>query len=242
MENSISVEDLRNNMRILEQAVKELLDQKIRLIAKSREGIYMNGVEVLIKTKVVDKANKDKPDAMQFLKFTIQDGKPVTLTEVQVTGGGRSQTRKEPITLLKFHRDEKLEQLFLKYPIGLKNWKGQRMDYELKLRSNMLMSHLDNEAQKKNIGLENKYKEAMNKLDKYYGDTKKVILACIAEKKVQAQVQSHDYKGLLSLKTCLENNFAQLKSQSLEHEIFNTYSMELILKKFPISTGKYQME
>ena len=32
----------------------------------------------------------------------------------------------------------------------------------------MLLSHLDNEAQKKIIGLENKYEKVMEKLDKYY--------------------------------------------------------------------------
>ena len=104
----------------------------------------------------------------------------------------------------------------------------------------MLMSHLDNEAQKKIIGLENEYKKAMDKLDKYYGDTKKVIQACTSKINSHPQVQSFDYKGLISLKTCLENNHACLKCRKLEHEMSDTHSMELILKKFPIQ--EYKME
>ena len=39
---------------------------------------------------------------------------------------------------------------------------------------------------------------------------------------------------MLSLKTCLENNYARLRYKNLEREMSNTQSMELILRKFPI--------
>ena len=33
---------------------------------------------------------------MAFLKYAIQDGKPIPHSDVEHTGGGKSQTRKEP--------------------------------------------------------------------------------------------------------------------------------------------------
>ena len=98
----------------------------------------------------------------------------------------------------------------------------------------VLLSHIDNEAQKKINGLENEYVKAMERLDKYYGDKRKVVQACTTEIKSHHQVQSFDYKGMLSLKTCLENNYARLRCRKLEREMSNTHTMELILRKFPI--------
>ena len=98
----------------------------------------------------------------------------------------------------------------------------------------MLMSHFNNEAQKCIIGLENEYKQAMEELDKYYRYTGKVITACTSEIKGHPEVNSFDYKGLVSLKTCIKNDYAHLKFHNLEHKVSNQHSMELILKKFPI--------
>ena len=39
---------------------------------------------------------------------------------------------------------------------------------------------------------------------------------------------------MLSLKTCLENNYDRLRCRKLQHELPNIHTMELILKKFPI--------
>ena len=86
--------------------------------------------------------------AVEFLKFTIQDGKPIPHSEVQPTGGGKTQTRKELVTLPKFTGDEKMGQPFLTYPIWLTDWKSHIVDYEDKSRANMLLSHLDREAKK----------------------------------------------------------------------------------------------
>ena len=52
----------------------------------------------------------------------------------------------------------------------------------------MLISYLDNETQKMIIGQETEYEKAMEKLDKYYGDTHKLVQACIAEIKSLPQV------------------------------------------------------
>ena len=173
-------------------------------------------------------AAKAEAIAMKHLKEAV----PVqTAAETSVTGGGGGcKTKKEPITLPKFSIEEKSGQPFLKYPIWLKNWQSHIADYKVKLRANMLMSHLDNEAQKHIISLENEYKQAMEELDKYYRDTGKVVTACMSEIRAHPAV---NYKGLVSLKTCIKNNYARLKFYNLEHKVSNRHSMELILK-FPI--------
>ena len=58
----------------------------------------------------------------------------------------------------------------------------------------MLFSHLHDKAQKKIISLENKYKKVMEKMERYYGDTCKVIQACTAEIRSHPQIASYDYK------------------------------------------------
>ena len=87
---------------------------------------------------------------------------------------------------------------------------------------------------KKIIGLENKYNKTIEKLDKYYRDNDKVIQACTAEVRSHPQVQYFDFKGLLSLKICLENNYTRLKSRELGYEMSNSHKMDYILKKCPI--------
>ena len=89
--------------------------------------------------------------------------------------------KREAVQLLKFSGNEKGGQAFLKYHIWLEDWNLQIIKDKKKHRANMLMLHIDNEALKKLIGLENKYKKVMEKLDKYYGDNSKVIQACTVE-------------------------------------------------------------
>ena len=98
----------------------------------------------------------------------------------------------------------------------------------------MLFSHLSEAAQKKIIGLRTEYERALEKLERYYGHTIKVIQACTAEIRSHPEIASYNYKGMLYLKTFLENNYARLRCRKLEHEMSNTYIMEFILRKFPI--------
>ena len=140
--------------------------------------------------------------------------------------------KKEAVQLPKFCGDEKAGQAFLKYPIWLKNWKSHITDYEEKYRANMWMSHCDDGAQKNIFGLETEYEKAKEKLERYYGDTCKVIHACTAEIKSHLQVHSFDYKGLLSLKACLESNYACLICRKLEQKMSNKDA-------FVLSCGMY---
>ena len=83
----------------------------------------------------------------------------------------------------------------MKYPIWLENWKFQFFEYEEKYRAGMLISHIDNEAQKKIIGLENNYTKAMEKPNRCYRNNNEVIQACTAEVRRHPQVQTYNNKG-----------------------------------------------
>ena len=128
--------------------------------------------------EVIDKVEKAKVIALQFLKDSDLV-MPATTVEAPRTAGGTtsSNTKKDAVQIPKFSGDEKGGQAFLKYRIWLKNWKSQIFDYEEKYRVSMLLSHVDAEAQKKLIGLETEYEKAMEKLNKYHGDTRKVVQA-----------------------------------------------------------------
>ena len=92
--------------------------------------------------------------------------------------------------------------------------------------------HLDKEAQKRIVGEENNYSKAMEKLDRYYGDKRKVINACVSEINNFSKVTHNDFKQLVALKSCLEQNYARLKNCSLESEMSNTSCMKVIKLKF----------
>ena len=67
--------------------------------------------------------------------------------------------------------------------------------------------------------------KAMDKLEKYYGDKCKVVQAFTAEIRSHPQVQFFDYKGMLSLNTCLKKNYSGLSGRKQEYEMSNTHTM-----------------
>ena len=74
----------------------------------------------------------------------------------------------------------------------------------------------------------------MKKLEDYFGDQMKVIRDCMAEVINFPKVVPNDFKKLVDLKSCIEINFARLKSRELETEISNTQTMKAIEMKFPL--------
>ena len=64
---------------------------------------------------------------------------------------------------------------FLEYPIWRTNWNQHITDYEEKSRSNLLLSHFDKEAQRWIMGNENNYDKVIEKLDRYFGDKRKIV-------------------------------------------------------------------
>ena len=123
---------------------------------------------------------------------------------------------------------------FLDYPIWKINWEQYVVDYEEKSRSNLLLSHLDQDAKKRIAGAENDYVKAMDKLDKYFGDKRKVVRDCMAEVTNFGIVPHNNLKQLIALKTWnLEMNFARLSSCDLQGEMNNMSCMKIIQSKFP---------
>ena len=75
----------------------------------------------------------------------------------------------------------------------------------------MLLFHLDKDALMRIMGDENNYSKVMEKLDRYYGDKRKVVRDCVGEITRFKKVAPRGYRQLIALKMCLEMNFARLK-------------------------------
>ena len=142
--------------------------------------------------------------------------------------------------LPKFSGDEKTA--YLKYSVWRKQWESHIVDYEEKHRSTMLLTHLDEKAKKRIIGLENDYDKAMAALDRYYSNHYKIIGACMKEIKALPEIMPRDYEALVSYKMCIVNNHTRLKAVGLEHEVSNTGTMQLLVSKLPWTQGeRWQM-
>ena len=81
--------------------------------------------------------------------------------------------------------------------------------------------------------MENDYTGVMKKLEEYYGDPTKVIRDCMDKLNNFSKIAANDYKNLVLLKSCIEVNYARLKSCDLENKISNTQTMRAIEAKFP---------
>ena len=123
---------------------------------------------------------------------------------------------------------------FLQYPIRKKQWLSHISEYEVKYRATMLLNHLDTKAKEQIIGFENEYDLAIEKLEKYYNDAKKIIKACLDEIRGHGNISAHDYKALVSYKKCLTNNHTRLKACNLDHEMSNTAALSVIIRKLPL--------
>ena len=82
--------------------------------------------------------------------------------------------------------------------------------------------------------MENDYNGAMKKLTDYFGDRRKIIRDCMDEVNNFSKVSQDYFKNLVLLKSCIDINYARLKSCGLENEISNTQTMKSIEAKFPL--------
>ena len=147
-------------------------------------------------------------------------------------GSSFSATKRETVMLPQFSGEEKTA--FLQHPIWKKQWLSHISEYEVKYRATMLLNHLDTKAKEQIIGFENEYDLAMEKLEKYYNDAKKIIKACLDEIRGHGNISAHDYKALVSYKKCLTNNHTRLKASNLDHEMSNTAALSVIIRKLPL--------
>ena len=124
---------------------------------------------------------------------------------------------------------------YLQYSIWKTQWESHIQEYETKYRATMLLNHLDAKAKEQIVGLENDYGKAIEQLEKYYNDAKKIVRACLEEVRAHSAVNAHDYKSLVSYKKCLVNNYTRLKACGLDHEMSNTAALSVIVRKLPIT-------
>ena len=234
--NEISLTDMRSEIEKIEVSFNKIKSDLIYLDSS------MDHTELLgrYQSKVVDEYEKCKLIGLKYMK----DGDSSSTVgsrasrSSSVSGDGLSSarpystTKRETVMLPHFSGDEKTA--YLKYPIWKKQWDTHIQEYEDKYRSTMLLNHLDEKAQLQIVGLETDYEGAIEQLDSYYVDAKKVIKACLDEIRAIPIISQFDYKSLVNYKKVLLNNHARLKASNLEHEMSNTAAMGVLIRKFPI--------
>ena len=190
-----------------------------------------------IKQKFVDEAEKVFLENKKWMITELKDDK----ADLTSSTTNASTTRKEPIKLPVFQGDEKMSPFF-QYPTWKDRWETLIGEYPAAYHGTILLDHLDAAAKSKFVGHETNYKVAMERLDSFYGDPTKVVACTMREVVSQKDIPDGDYAGLLSYSDILQSNFNRLKSLNLQHEISNTSSMTLILKKFPRNVSEKWIE
>ena len=183
-----------------------------------------------VQQKFVDDAEKVYLDFHAAVVKDLKDPSP--------TSGGKStsdtSTKKEAVKLPRFVGDEKSSPSpFLTFPVWLKQWKSMIVDYSEKYHDRMLCDHIDSHARSKFVGFDNDYKEALDRLEKYYGDKSKVVKCVMKQVKDPDSLVDEDYGGLVKYASLLEQNYNRLSSMDLQHEMSNTSVMSVIVRKFP---------
>ena len=233
-EKRISIGDMRLEVKKLEADYAKLVQEKLELFNLDPEA-DLSAVVDQFNALVLDEVDRCKAIALEFMKDVPV---PEVPAPVVLTGGGTSRgagfsaTKRETVMLPKFSGDEKTS--FLQYPIWRKQWDSHISEYETKYRATMLLNHLDSKAMDQIVGFETEYEKAMEKLDHYYNDAKKIVKACLDEIRGHSSINAYDYKALVAYKKCLENNYTRLKASKLDHEMSNTAALAVLVRKFPI--------
>ena len=94
-EQGVNPIDLRQELKGIDWEVRTIKEQKNRLIALGQGEFNVMTKDQNLKTNVLEKVKWAKTVAMAFLNYVSQDGKPIPHSDVECTGGGKSQTRKD---------------------------------------------------------------------------------------------------------------------------------------------------
>ena len=228
----ISFADMRTELNKIEASHNEISREFLNL----DPAVDHKALRDSFKTKVADEFDRCKMIGLRYLKDVPAPATESTSRDGGGTGAvrlpGYSATKRETVMLPAFSGDEKTA--FLQYPIWKKQWSSHISEYEVKYRATMLLNHLDAKAKEQIVGFENEYEQAMDKLEKYYNDAKKIIKACLDEIRSQPNITAFDYKALVNYKKILVNNYTRLKACGLDHEMSNTAAMGVLVRKFPL--------
>ncbi len=229
-EKSIGFSDLRKKLAEVKAEYAELKQQHASVVEMNPTA-DLTELAREFKSLVVEEYSRCEEVGFAYLQADVPPVQTPSFANEPRIISSSSNTKKETVKLPKFSGDEKTA--YKLYPIWRKQWDSHIMDYEEKSRSTMLLDHLDKWALEQIVGYENDYVEAMEKLDGYYGNNRKVIKACLEEVHALPRVSGGDYKALVSYKKCIKNNHSRLKAAGLEHEISNTTAMSFLVSRLP---------
>ena len=230
--NSVSHDDMRKELVKVEGSFEVVYREKLDLLNSGSSEDFTELMEQF-DTLVLKELDKCKTVALDYMKNAAPTTTGAGASEGVSARGGFSTTKRETVMLPQFSGEEKTA--YLSYPVWRQQWDLHIVEYEEKYRPTMLLNHLDEKAKHQIVGLESDYDKAIKQLDSYYGDSKKVIRACLDDLRSQSQITQHDYKSLVQYKKCILNNYARLKSCKLDHEMSNTAAMGVLIRKLPIT-------
>ena len=151
--------------------------------------VMVRGIDPSMDMNDVDKKFEEAEGSFMNIKkwlMTQLKDSPQVETVVRSSSGSDSSTRKEPVKLPMFQGDEKASP-FLKYPTWKERWETLIGEYDVQWHATILLDHLDDAAKNKFIGYDSNYKEAMKRLDSYYGDPRKVV-ACVMKEVLSPRI------------------------------------------------------
>ena len=233
---NISSTDQRNEWTRVESEFSSLKEQFTNLL----------GIDHSLDVAEISKTFED--DAEQAFLNTRKVVLPL-LKDVFPTSGGSSASdhsststnssshvRRELVGLPEFEGKEESSP-YLRFPIWKQQWDVLIQGYEDNFRATLLLKNTDQAAQRRFIGFETKYEEAMARLVAYYGVPNKVVACVMGEVNSQLEIEEGDYRGLVAYSDLLESNYSRLKAmgEEYEHEMSNSTSMSNILKTFPMA-------
>lgn len=159
-------------------------------------------------------------DLLSQLKTSGGASQPVTSNNTNTN----NTTRKESVKLPDFEGDEN-KNPYLEFPTWKKRWDTLISEYDSKFHMGLLLEHVDESAKTHIVGLETDYNSSIAKLDKVYGDPRKVISCVVTEVMSQPSINEGDYSSLIRYSNTLTNNYTSLKNLNLTNEMSNNLAM-----------------
>ena len=233
-----SLSDKRKEWNRIQSEFSTLKEQVI-VVA----GIDPSEDMTVINQKFAAETEKSFVDAKKWFLTALKDDvqSSPTLTPDPSPSHMLSSTKKEPVKLPKFEGALSASP-FLKFPVWIERWEKLIVKYEEDWRPTILLDYLDDVAKEKFVGYESNYPEAIKRLKKFYADPRKVV-SCVMKEVLSAEDIKHgDYSGLLSYVDVLEKNYNRLSNLGIEHEMSNTSTMSVILRKFPRAVAEKWVE
>ena len=172
--NSVSHDDMRKELVKVEGSFEVVYREKLDLLNSGSSEDFTELMEQF-DTLVLKELDKCKTVALDYMKNAAPTTTGAGASEGVSARGGFSTTKRETVMLPQFSREEKTA--YLSYPVWRQQWDLHIVEYEEKYRPTMLLNHLDEKAKHQIVGLESDYAKAIEQLDSYYGDSKKVIRA-----------------------------------------------------------------